>query len=132
VPDVLIPFLTPEWFEAANNEATAVERVEGITGVVDMAIQRPSGVTATVTIAVQDGQPTFRLGPAPDAAVTLQYVEEDLPAALVGSLDSIAAYAAGRIGVTGDVEGMADVMILWDSESYKAFRRRIHDFTAFG
>jgi len=132
VPDVLIPFLTPEWFEVVNKEGASVERVQGISGIVDMAIQRPSDVTATVTIVVQDGQPTFRLGPDPNANVTLHYVEEDLPAALVGSLDTIAAYAAGRIGVTGDVEGTADVMILWDSDSYRDFRRRIHDFTAFG
>jgi putative sterol carrier protein len=132
VPGVLIPFLTPAWFEAVNEEAASVPRAEGLTAVVDMAIRRASEVTATVTIAVQDGQPTFRLGPDPNADITLHYVEEDLPDALLGQLDSIAAYAMGRIGVTGDVEGAADVMILWDGESYRDFRRRIHDFTAFG
>jgi putative sterol carrier protein len=131
VPDVLIPFLTPEWFEKINTEAGEVPRSEGINGIVDMAIKRGSGVTATVTITISDGQPTFSLGPDPDADVTLQYLEEDLPDALVGQLDSIAAFAMGRIGVTGDIEGAADVMILWDGESYRDFRRRIHDFTAF-
>jgi putative sterol carrier protein len=125
VPDVLIPFLTPEWFEKINTEAGEVPRSEGINGIVDMAIKRGTGVTATVTITISDGQPTFSLGPDPDADVTLQYLEEDLPDALVGQLDSIAAFAMGRIGVTGDIEGAADVMILWDGESYRAFRRRL-------
>lgn len=131
MPDVLIPFLTPEWFEKINTEAGEVPRSEGINGIVDMAIKRGTGVTATVTITISDGQPTFSLGPDPDADVTLQYLEEDLPDALVGQLDSIAAFAMGRIGVTGDIEGAADVMILWDGESYRDFRRRIRDFTAF-
>lgn len=132
MPDVLIPFLTEPWFEKINGVADSmVPTTEGVSGVVDMAIRRDSGVTATVTIAVDDGKPTFRLGPDPNAVVTLEYLEEDLADALVGELDSVAAFAMGRIGATGDFEAVTDVMILWDGESYRDFRRRIRDFTAF-
>jgi hypothetical protein len=131
VPDVL-RFLTPEWFEKINEVAAAsVPTAEGVSGVVDMAIRRGSGVTATVTVSVDDGKPTFSLGPDSNAAVTLEYLEEDLPPALVGELDSIAAFAMGRIGASGDFEAVTDVMILWDSDSYRDFRRSIRDFTRF-
>lgn len=131
MPDVL-RFLTPEWFEKINAVgAEMVPTTEGVSGVVDMAIRRESGVTATVTVAVEDGKPTFRLGPDPNAVMTLEYLEEDLPPALVGELDSIAAFAMGRIAATGDFEAATDVMILWDGEPYRDFRRRIRDFTRF-
>jgi hypothetical protein len=131
VPDVL-RFLTREWFEKINEvAASSVPTIQGINGIVDMAIRRDPGVTATVTIAVDDGKPTFRVGPDPKAMVTLEYLEEDLPDALVGELDSIAAFAMGRIGATGDFEAAADVMILWDGDSYRDFRRQIRDFTVF-
>jgi extradiol dioxygenase family protein len=132
LPQLTIPFLSPEWFDMVNREAEVLPPIDGATVTLEIAIKFDAGVTAMHTLRFVDGRMTCRNGSDEDRELRFDFAGvEEYEAQLTGALSMMTAYAKGRMLMTGHREAVVHLGPLMDRPSYRELSRRIQERTAF-